>query len=49
MPHRLLSALLRCLYVLLLLSSTTLAADFTGRVVGVADGDTSTVLHGPCH
>ncbi len=30
---------------LLLLASHTLAADFTGRVVGVADGDTITVLH----
>ncbi len=28
-----------------LLTSHTLAADFTGRVVGVADGDTITVLH----
>ncbi len=28
-----------------LLTSQTLAADFTGRVVGVADGDTITVLH----
>ena len=28
-----------------LLASQTLAADFTGRVVGVADGDTITVLH----
>ena len=30
---------------LVLLSSQGLAADFTGRVVGVADGDTITVLH----
>ncbi len=30
---------------LLLLASHTLAADFTGRVVGVSDGDTITVLH----
>ena len=30
---------------LVLLSSPGLAADFTGRVVGVADGDTITVLH----
>ncbi len=28
-----------------LLTTQTLAADFTGRVVGVADGDTITVLH----
>ncbi len=28
-----------------LLTSQTLAADFTGRVVGVSDGDTITVLH----
>ncbi len=28
-----------------LLASQGLAADFTGRVVGVADGDTITVLH----
>ncbi len=28
-----------------LLASQTLAADFTGRVVGVRDGDTVTVLH----
>ncbi len=27
------------------LTSQTLAADFTGRVVGVSDGDTITVLH----
>ncbi len=31
--------------VLLFLGSTALAADFTGCVVGVADGDTITVLH----
>ena len=30
---------------LVLLSSPGLAADFTGRVVGVSDGDTITVLH----
>ncbi len=30
---------------LLLLASHTLAADFTGKVVGVSDGDTITVLH----
>ncbi len=28
-----------------LLSTQALAADFTGRVVGVSDGDTNTVLH----
>ncbi len=28
-----------------LLTSQTLAADFTGRVVGVSDGDTITVMH----
>ncbi len=28
-----------------LLTNQALAADFTGRVVGVADGDTITVLH----
>ncbi len=28
-----------------LLASQALATDFTGRVVGVADGDTITVLH----
>ncbi len=39
------------MFVLLLLASTVwllssaLAADFTGRVVGVSDGDTITVLH----
>ncbi len=30
---------------LVLLASQTLTADFTGRVVGVSDGDTITVLH----
>ncbi len=39
-----------CSVVLLLVStlwmvSPVLAADFTGRVVGVSDGDTLTVLH----
>ncbi len=28
-----------------LLTSQALAADFTGRVVGVSDGDTITVMH----
>ncbi len=32
-------------FSLALITSQTLAADFTGRVVGVADGDTITVLH----
>ncbi len=32
-------------FSLALLTSQTLDADFTGRVVGVADGDTITVLH----
>jgi len=32
-----------------LIASQALAADFTGRVVGVSDGDTITVLHSPCH
>ncbi len=31
--------------ILWLLASIALAADFTGRVVGVSDGDTITVLH----
>ncbi len=39
------SLLLRCVSVFLVLPSAALAADFTGRVVGVADGDTITVLH----
>ncbi len=34
---------------LALLGSQTLAADFTGRVVGVADGDTITVGHSSVH
>ena len=28
-----------------MITSATLAADFTGRVVGISDGDTITVLH----
>ncbi len=28
-----------------LVASQALAADFTGRVVGVSDGDTITVMH----
>ncbi len=38
-------ATLSLFFSLALLTSQTLAADFTGRVVGVADGDTITVLH----
>ncbi len=45
MPYRLLSLLLRCLCTVFILTSAALAADFTGRVVGVSDGDTVTVLH----
>ncbi len=37
--------LLILLSSLLLLVLPALAADFTGRVVGVSDGDTITVLH----
>ncbi len=32
-------------FSLALITSQTLAADFTGRVVGASDGDTITVLH----
>ncbi len=38
-------ATLPLFFSLALLTSQTLAADFTGRVVGVSDGDTITVLH----
>ncbi len=38
-------ATLPLFFSLALITSQTLAADFTGRVVGVADGDTITVLH----
>ncbi len=38
-------ATLPLFFSLALLTSQTLAADFTGKVVGVADGDTITVLH----
>ncbi|MEE8240031.1 MAG: hypothetical protein V3R16_02085 [Nitrospirales bacterium] len=34
---------------LVLLASQALAADFTGKVVGVSDGDTISVLHSPRH
>ncbi len=40
-----LTATLPLFFSLALITSQTLAADFTGRVVGVADGDTITVLH----
>ncbi len=40
LPH-----LLRCACILFILTSPALAADFTGKVVGVSDGDTITVLH----
>ncbi len=38
-------ATLPLLLSIALVASQTLAADFTGRVVGVSDGDTITVLH----
>ncbi len=38
-------ATLPLFFSLALLTGQTLAADFTGRVVGVSDGDTITVLH----
>ena len=38
-------ATLPLFFSLALITSQTLAADFTGRVVGVSDGDTITVLH----
>ncbi len=40
-----LTATLSLFFSFALLTSQTLAADFTGRVVGVADCDTITVLH----
>ncbi len=40
-----LTATLPLFFSLALLTSQALAADFTGRVVGVSDGDTITVLH----
>ncbi len=40
-----LTATLPLFFSLALLTSQTLAADFTGRVVGVSDGDTIMVLH----
>ncbi len=40
-----LTATLPLFFSLALIAGQTLAADFTGRVVGVADGDTITVLH----
>ncbi len=40
-----LTATLSLFFSFALLTGQTLAADFTGRVVGVSDGDTITVLH----
>ncbi len=40
-----LTATLPLFFSFALLTSQTLAADFSGRVVGVSDGDTITVLH----
>ncbi len=40
-----LTATLPLFFILALITSHTLAADFTGRVVGSSDGDTITVLH----
>ncbi len=40
-----LTATLPLFLSLALIAGQTLAADFTGRVMGVADGDTITVLH----
>ena len=40
-----LTATLPLFFSFALLTSQTLAADFTGRVVGVSDGDTITVMH----
>ncbi len=45
MLQRLSHLLFHALCIVLMLASAAHAADFTGRVVGVADGDTSTVLH----
>ncbi len=45
MPYRPFSPVLCCLCVPLLLGNIALAAEFTGRLVGVSDGDTITVLH----
>ncbi len=38
-------ATLPLVFSIALLTRQTLAADFTGRVVGVSDGDTITVFH----
>ena len=38
-------SLLRCFSALLVITWLACGADFTGRVVGVSDGDTITVLH----
>ncbi len=40
-----LTATLPLFFSLALITSQTLAADFTGRVVGISDGDTITVMH----
>ncbi len=40
-----LTATLPLFFSFALLTSQTLAADFTGKVVGVSDGDTITVMH----
>ncbi len=40
-----LTATLPLFFSLALIAGQTLAADFTGKVVGVSDGDTITVLH----
>ncbi len=40
-----LTATLPLFFSLALITSQTLAAEFTGRVVGVSDGDTITVMH----
>ena len=39
------SALVVCLWFLLCLPSVGLAADFTGPVISILDGDTIEVLH----
>jgi len=43
--QRLKTAMIRCAIFVLLLIPSFAFADFTGRVIGVADGDTITVLH----
>ena len=46
MLHKPLSVLSCCLLLILTLASVALAADWQGKVVGVTDGDTITVLSG---